>query len=204
MSHRPIIDAGPALNFLALSKERLLFKTLGALCVPEIVETEILEKAKKDARFAAAERVWRKIPQKLMTVLSDDFSKDLNYAVQRITRMPMEKRSTIRKNLGEIMVLAHASIAAEKGRPVIILMDDGDGRKLVKQEQRRLNRFQEQGKPVGDIKLISTLTVLERAANRQHIPDKNEMRQLYGRLRGLDDGLVPIEKTNLMQLECWK
>jgi hypothetical protein len=31
MSHRPIIDAGPGLNFLSINKERLLIGVLGPL-----------------------------------------------------------------------------------------------------------------------------------------------------------------------------
>ena len=50
------MDAGPGLNFFSVNKEWLLFGTLGQLCVPEYVETEILRKADKDERFAAAER----------------------------------------------------------------------------------------------------------------------------------------------------
>jgi hypothetical protein len=29
------------------------------------------------------------------------------------------------------------------------------------------------------------------------------MRDLYGRLRELDDGLPPLGTTNLMKLHCW-
>ncbi|MCB1295812.1 MAG: hypothetical protein KDB67_14210 [Gordonia sp.] len=111
MSHRPIMDAGPGLNFFSVNKEWLLFGTLGQLCVPEYVETEILRKADKDERFAAAER--------------------------------------------------------------------------------------------GRIDLISTLTVLEKAAGRQYLPDRQSMRELYGRLRKLDDGLKPLSTTGLMELPCW-
>lgn len=57
MKQRPIMDAGPGINFFSLNKERLLFSTLGPLCVPEIVETEILRKARQEQRFAVAERV---------------------------------------------------------------------------------------------------------------------------------------------------
>ena len=32
MSHRPIMDAGPGLNFFSVNKEWLLFGTLGQLC----------------------------------------------------------------------------------------------------------------------------------------------------------------------------
>jgi hypothetical protein len=34
MNHRPIIDAGPGLNFLSINKERLLIATLGQLSAP--------------------------------------------------------------------------------------------------------------------------------------------------------------------------
>lgn len=57
MSQRPIMDAGPGINFFSLNKERLLFGVLGPLAIPEIVEKEIRRKARQDQRFAAAERV---------------------------------------------------------------------------------------------------------------------------------------------------
>jgi hypothetical protein len=37
MSARPIIDAGPGLNFLSINKERLLIAILGPLSAPETV-----------------------------------------------------------------------------------------------------------------------------------------------------------------------
>jgi hypothetical protein len=46
------------------------------------------------------------------------------------------------------------------------------------------------------------VTVLERAAGGQYLPDKNAMRDLYGRLRTLDDGLLPLHSTNLLNLPC--
>lgn len=77
MSHRPIMDAGPGINFFSVNKERLLFEALGPLCVPEVVKTEILRKARQDQRFAAAEKVWKKLPERLMTVISDDVTAEL-------------------------------------------------------------------------------------------------------------------------------
>lgn len=57
---------------------------------------------------------------------------------------------------------------------------------------------------VGSIRLIGTLTVLERAAGSRHLPYRDEMRDLYSRLRGLDDGLPPLKDTPLMSLPCWR
>jgi len=44
---------------------------------------------------------------------------------------------------------------------------------------------------------------LEKAAGRQYLPDRQSMRELYGRLRKLDDGLKPLSTTGLMELPCW-
>jgi hypothetical protein len=45
MSIRPIIDAGPGLNFLSINKERLLIAVLGPLSAPETVRDEVLRKS---------------------------------------------------------------------------------------------------------------------------------------------------------------
>ncbi len=203
MNARPIMDAGPGLNFLSVNKERLLFATLGPLSVPEAVETEILRKARQDQRFEAAERVWKKLPERLMTVLSDDVTDALSAAGARICGMPLAERARTGKDYGEIMVLAHAAVAAETGNHVTVLIDDGAGCLLAGAEARRLQRLHASGKRVGSIRLIHTLTVLERAAGGEHLPTRESARDLYARLRSLDDGLPPLDDTNLMNLPCW-
>ncbi|REF37152.1 hypothetical protein [Thermasporomyces composti] len=203
MSRRPIIDAGPGLNFFAINKERLLFDTLGPLSVPETVRDEILRKSRQDERFRAAEVVWRKLPERLMQVLPDDVTPELEAVVRRISRLPMRERLKHRKDLGETMVIAHAVVAAEASNDVTVLIDDGPGAKIATLEIRRLRRLQADGRPVGMIRLISTPTVLERAAGTDYIPNKAVMRDMYARLRGLDDGLPPIEKTNLLSPSIW-
>jgi len=44
--------------------------------------------------------------------------------------------------------------------------------------------------------------VLKNAAGTVHLPDRQAMRDLYTRLRQLDDGLVPLEQAGLMDLAC--
>ena len=56
---------------------------------------------------------------------------------------------------------------------------------------------------IGSIALISTGHVLKKAAGGEDLPDRNSMRELYERLRALDDGLAPLEGTGLMELPCW-
>jgi hypothetical protein len=72
MSHRPIIDAGPSLNFFSVNRERLLIEVVGRLAAPESVADEVLSKASRDRRFAPAAVVWRRLPSAWLEVLSDD------------------------------------------------------------------------------------------------------------------------------------
>ena len=61
MTHRPIIDAGPGLNFLSINKDRLLIAMLGQLSAPAAVEAEVLRRATQDRRFRSAATAWRKL-----------------------------------------------------------------------------------------------------------------------------------------------
>lgn len=203
MSVRPIIDAGPGLNFLSANKERLLIAVLGPLSVPEAVQDEVLRKSRQDDRFRAAATVWKKLTPRWIQILSDDVTPELAIVVQRISGLPMGERRRQPKDLGETMVIAHAVVAAESGQSVTILMDDGPGAAIATSEIRRLRRLGSSGRPVGSITLASTLTVLGRAAGTEHLPDRAAMRDTYNRLRGLDDGLPPIENTDLLIPKLW-
>ena len=203
MSVRPIIDAGPGLNFLSANKERLLIAVLGPFSVPEAVQGEVLRKSRQDDRFRAAEAVWKKLTPRWIEILSDDVTPELATVVQRISGLPMDQRRRQSKDLGETMVIAHAVVAAESGQSVTILIDDGPGAVIAMSETSRLQRLGSSGLPVGSITLASTLTVLGRAAGNQYLPDRAAMRDTYNRLRGLDDGLPPIENTDLLAPKLW-
>jgi len=204
MSRRPILDAGPSLNFLSIHQERLLISVLGKLSVPETVRAEALRKASQDARFAPAEKIWRKLePAGWLQVLSDDETPELAKVVHRITRQPLEQRRRYARDLGELMVVAHAVVAAEAGETVTVLIDDGAGAAMAASETRRLQRLHNQGQDVGRIVLARTLTVLHRAAGGPYISDRAAMREIYQRLRARDDGLPPIERTDLLSPAVW-
>ncbi len=68
MHRRPIIDAGPGLNFFSINKERLLIEVLGPLSAPETVRDEVLRKARQDKRFRAAATVWGKLTPEWMQI----------------------------------------------------------------------------------------------------------------------------------------
>ncbi|GAB3210918.1 hypothetical protein SAMN02745673_02599 [Marinactinospora thermotolerans DSM 45154] len=203
MSHRPIIDAGPGLNFLSIDQERLLIGVLGKLSAPEAVQSEVFDKSRQDERFRAAAGVRRKPALEWMRILSDDQTPELAAVIQRISHQPMAERLKRPKDLGEVMVIAHAVVIAEAGQKVTVLIDDGEGARTATSEINRLERLRRSGRPVGSITLVSTLAILERAVQKKYVPGKADMRQLYRRLRELDDGLPPIEATRLLSSDLW-
>lgn len=203
MTPRPIIDAGPALNFFSVNKERLLISVLGRLSTPETVAGEVLRKARADVRFKSSEAVWNRLTPDWLEVLSDDVTPELAFVVNRICGIPMTRRKKQAKDLGETMVVAPAVVAAETGAEVIVLIDETDGARIATAEKQRLERLQAQGAQVGSITLVNTPTVLERAAGSTYLPDRAAMKAIYERLRNLDDGLVPIGDTRLMSPAVW-
>lgn len=204
MNGGPIVDAGPALNFFASHNERLLFSSIGGICIPEAVRDEIRNKAKSDHRFAPAERVASKLPGELLMVLPDEETDELNKVIQRLERMPMRERIKQRRDLGETMVIAHAVVAAQAGADVWILIDEVRGSAVATAEKMRLERMQEARKATGSLRIINTPIVLEKAVQLGEVTDRGAMRKIYGQLRELDDGLVAIEQTSLLGKKLWQ
>ena len=115
----------------------------------------------------------------------------------------MAERLRQSKDLGEVMVLAHAAVQAETGRDVVVLIDDAGGAKLAAIEVARLQRLRAQGRCVGTLDLTNTQVVLERGAGRRYLPDRKAMRRIYAQLRECDDGLVDITQTDLLSKRVW-
>lgn len=211
MSCLTLIDAGPSLNFFSVNHERLLIEMVGSLTVPETVRDEILRKAQRDSRFSAASGVMKKLPKRFFEVVSDSSDDEyLTAAVERLMRYEgasersFDQRKRRPQDLGELMVVAHASVRAERGESVLVLIDDGAGQNLVMKEIGRIKRLRSKGNTaVGSIQIITTVTVLERAAGSKYIPDRQKMRKLYERLRELDNSLQPIENTYLLAPQTW-
>jgi hypothetical protein len=140
-----------------LSADMPAIGVLGRLSAPEAVQDEVFRKSRQDERFRAAAVVWRKLTPNWMQVLPDDHTPELAAVVHRMTRRPLEERLQRRKDLGEIMVIAHAVVAAEAGETVTILIDDGPGARTATAEINRLRRTQTTGRSIGSINLVSTL-----------------------------------------------
>lgn len=199
-----VVDAGPALTFLARKETtRVLIQGLrGGFASPETVREEVLRKSHRECRtFGTAEGQWKTLEQAgRIEVLSDDETPELSAAVQRLSKMPMSQRLQYGKDLGEVMVIAHAAVLAEAGEDVTILIQERDGTALAHREAARLARMSGAS---GSIRVWNTETVLLRAAGSPQIPDQQTMKRLYLAMRPLDAALPPLEETDLLTSAVW-
>ena len=114
-------------------------------------------------------------------ILPDDLTThQFTDAVTRVSGMPARDRIRTKKSLGEIMVLAHASVYVQQGQDVFVLIDDRDGRRRASREAQWLR---DQGH-TKRLDLWSTRRVLQEAgrhedwilprSGRQHIQQPRE------------------------------
>lgn len=136
-----LLDAGPSLNFLAVGQQNILIKVAQShdlqIEAPERVDREVIGKT-NDPRFArtAVKGTWGKLKATGRVSILDDSLSTTKFAaaVSRVSGMPARQRVRQPKSLGEILVIAHASVYAQDGVDVFILMDEGDGRRRAKEE----------------------------------------------------------------------
>lgn len=188
-----LLDAGPCLNFLAVGQENILVQLSSAshlqLATPARVSAEI-EGMARDPRFSrtAVGRTWATLRRAgRVQILSDDLSTPVfAAAVGRISGMPARERVRDRKSLGEILVLAHASVLAQQGVRVVVLIDDGDGRRRAGRERQWLL----ENAAAGTLELWSTPQVLAEAS-RQPGWIRNDLtwEAVYDAMTAFDDGL---------------
>ncbi|MHB1615462.1 MAG: PIN domain-containing protein [Actinomycetes bacterium] len=183
-----LLDAGPALNYIAVGAQHLLLDLAAArglqLAAPEKVRQEVDRKAGQ-GRFAGtgAQGTWRKLLAASRVIVLDDDLSDPTFiqAVSRVAGQPASDRMRDNRDLGEILVIAHALVLVQRGQAIYVLIDDGDGRRRALREQ---NWLVSRAAP-GSLSLWSTPQVL-----RQTAPERWET--LYARMRQFDDGLPPL------------
>ncbi len=200
-----IIDAGPALTFLARKDTtRILYAGLGGadLLAPEQVELEVIRKSRQEKRrFGAAEAAWSTIvAANRLTVLSDDETAELTAAVQRLCLMPMSERMRQQKDLGELLVIAHAAVRAEAGEDVAVLIQERNGTAMARNEARRIEKLG----GIGRFRVWNTQTILLRAVGSTYLPDKATMKSVYESMLTLDAALPAISETALLTAAVWE
>lgn len=190
-----LLDAGPCLNFLAVSQQNILIKAAAShdlqIAAPERIDREVQGMA-RDPRFrrTGVQGTWATLKASGRVRILDDTltTREFTDAVSRIAGMPAEQRVREGKSLGEIMVLAHASLYAQRGHHVFVLIDESDGRRRAKREQTWLATKNAPGRMV----LWSTIQVLREAARQPGwIVGGKTWEAIYDQMRTFDDGLPP-------------
>ncbi|MDA8436239.1 MAG: hypothetical protein M0Z98_09655 [Actinomycetales bacterium] len=182
-----LLDAGPILNFVAVSEQGLLLGLAEAhdlsLAAPEKVREEVDRKA-ATGRFArtGALSTWRKlVAAGRVGILDDTLTDEFVAAVVRVSGQQATDRVRSSKDLGELMVIAHASVLSQQGTDVFVLIDEGDGRKRALREKEWLAT----AGAAGTLTLWNTPQVLKQTA-----PER--WKSIYTRMRDFDDGLAPL------------
>jgi hypothetical protein len=191
-----LLDAGPSLNFLAVGQQSILVKLSEShslqMAAPARVDVEVRGMC-KNPRFSetGALSTWQKLRASGRVQILDDTltGQAFTAAVTRISGMPAKERARSPKSLGEIMVLAHASVFAQGGQHVFVLMDDRDGRSRARAERAWLRRQ----KAPGELTLWSTPQVLRNAGDELGwIVNGLTWQDVYEQMQKFDDGLVPL------------
>jgi hypothetical protein len=183
-----ILDAGPSLNFLATGNQNLLVQALRSIrsqiLMPDQVEIEVRRKSATKPGFEqAGVRLDRLLAGKQLSILDSPVDlPGLGYWVRRLEKTSLAERLNDSKDLGEIIVIAHALRLREQQQRAVVLIDEVVATKLAK----RLG-----------LQVLNTEGVLRRAAGIGAIAHRGEMRSIYERMRPLDGGLVPYEQTEL-------
>lgn len=193
-----LLDAGPSLNFLAVGQENILIQLAKESSVPlrtaERVDREVRGMA-NHPRFERTRvlRTWSTLTADgHIDLLDDDLeTPELTDAVSRVSGVAAKDRIRDRRSLGEIMVLAHASVLAQQGVAVTVLIDDADGRARCRSEAMWLKNNRHEAL----LQMRSTPQVLMTASTRTGWIKKGlSWEQVYDQMRQYDDGLVPRDR----------
>lgn len=193
-----ILDAGPCINFCAAAKQALLIEVLqrgsNQLHVPDVVDDEVGKRGSNRRDFPASTvKNWRLLTEHdhigiLDSSVAADDADVLSEAVKKLTGTPLAQRLTESKDLGEVMVIAHAMVRKDRGEEVYVVIDERWGQKLA-------SKF--------GMTVIDTAWILSSAVQRGLIADRGEMRKTYDALRKYDSGLVHIDQTALLKNALW-
>ncbi|WP_416957748.1 hypothetical protein ACNKF0_09305 [Nocardioides sp. T5] len=182
------------MNFLAVGQQNALIQIAQAnglqLEAPQRVDTEVLGKT-RDPLFArtAVLGTWATLKSTGRLRILDDTLTGQQFidAVTRISGMPAADRVRSKASLGEILVLAHASVYAQNGTDVFVLIDEGDGRKRTEKEQLWLQA----NKAPGTLTLWGSRQVLLEAEKHQGwIKNGLTADQVYNQMAAFDTGIT--------------
>jgi hypothetical protein len=190
-----VLDAVVCVHFTGANLHRILIDVLRTAGLLLLVPQEVCDEITGlDRKYAGLRQRWIRLqssryirvlprleaataPARVVQVIEDIRGAELEQAI----RMP--------RDLGEVVVVAHCVHLSEQGHEVMALIDDQDGQRIA----ARWN-----------VPVLTIEDVLTLAIHGGHFPSRADLRQAYGRLRQYGQGLLPLERTGLLdEHERW-
>lgn len=183
-----VLDAGPSVGFAAAGKLPLLNKVFDEIglrrVVPAIVDQEV---RRQDPKHPGTRKNWvacvssgriEVLPE--VTATSGD--PGVRDKVAELRDVDVEEAFATKRDLGEILVVAHAILLRESGHDVAVSIDDSDGARRA-----ALHQFVN----------LDTVEILSLAIDLDVITSKQELRSVYKAL-GAVSSLPDLSTTGLL------
>ena len=168
----PLFDAGPGLTFFAAKHHKLFLSVTGKVATTGIVVKEIINRAQAEPAFAIAEPVINLLvenPKLCQALKTDEGSKEFMDALARLSSLPAAEALGMHRDLGEFTVLPHAIVQAQNGDDVTVIIDEKRGQQMALVENKRFSIAKMKGEKVGTIRLETTVSILQKAAEKKLI-----------------------------------
>lgn len=178
-----LLDTGPCLNFFGSGQGALLLAVMerisAEIVIPIEIEDEVEDRAPEIQTYSGAHKqLQRAIAQGRVRVSAPMPGEDplLERWVSRFIGVGVTTRRA--KDLGERMVLAHALAARDRGAKVVVVIDEGEGRRTASKHQ---------------LMCIGTIDILRKAGLMGLVENWAEMRAIYVRMQANDQSLMSVD-----------
>lgn len=184
-----VLDAVVCVHFTGANLHPMLIDVLARSGLTLLIPREVCDEvAGKDRKYPGLRQRWARLEasgriQVLPRLEIVTAPARVIEVIEDIRGLELERAVRTRRDLGEVVVIAHCVHLAEQGRHVIAALDDQEGQRLAS---------------VWNVPVITVEDILTLAIHLGHFPTVSALRQAYTRLREFGDGLLPLEKTPLI------
>ncbi|MGW4642278.1 hypothetical protein ACWEN6_27450 [Sphaerisporangium sp. NPDC004334] len=185
-----VLDATVCIHFVGANLQSILIDALaGAGLVLKVPKEVCDEVAGLGRKYPELRQRWAKLESSrwihvLPRVELATAHPRVIEVIEDIRGLELEQALSIRRDLGELIVIAHCVHLAEQGQEVMALIDDQGGQGLA-------GRW--------GVEVLTIEDVLHLAIDKGHFPTLFALRSAYERLRNYGDGMLPLEISGLLE-----
>ncbi|MCF2526288.1 hypothetical protein [Yinghuangia soli] len=191
-----VLDAVICVHFVGANLHGLLIDVLAAVQLVVLVPEEVVgEVAGKGRKYRGLEQRWKRlVASRHVRVLprvelATGFARVIE-VIEDIRETDLEQAVRQHRDLGEVVVVAHAVHLAEQGVDVKVLIDDHGGQRLAAR---------------WGLEVLAIEDILTMAVELGFFPNAADLVGAYAKLRAFGDGMLPFEKSGLKETHAlWK